>query len=298
MTKIVSLIGPTASGKSAVGVEVAKKVDAVILSLDSLSIYKEIDIASAKPTVEERCGVKHFGIDEIYPDEEFNVTTYISLYKKALEYAQKMDKNLLILGGTSFYLHILLHGVSHLPSISQAAKDKAQQILQDKEDAYSRYQKLEKDIKIAKNDIYRLQKWFEFYFETGISKEEYFIQNPPQPVITENIPIYEIQTQTQSLRERIDLRTQMMFETGIIDEVMTLVQKYGKEPKCFKAIGIKEVIEYLEQKQSLEKTIELVSTHTKQLAKRQRTFNRSKFKQRISLELPKMQSALLKAFAN
>lgn len=298
MTKIVALIGPTASGKSAVGVEAAKKANAIILSLDSLSIYKQIDIASAKPTLKERCGIKHFGIDEIYPDEDFNVTTYISLYKKALEYAKKNDKNLLILGGTSFYLDVLLKGVSQLPFISQTAKDRAKELLQDKHRAYNRYVALEKDGKIAKNDIYRLQKWFELYFEIGMSKQEYFKQNPPQPVITQNVPVFEIETQIQNLRERIDLRTQMMFETGIIDEVKTLVQKYGKEPKCFKAIGIKEVIEYLEQKQSLEQTIELVATHTKQLAKRQRTFNRSKFKDRISLELSKIESALINAFAH
>jgi tRNA dimethylallyltransferase len=294
--KTVALIGPTASGKSAAGVRAAKECKAVILSLDSLAIYKQIDIASAKPTLNERGGIIHFGIDELYPDEDFDVTTYISLYKKAFDYAKAHEKNLLILGGTSFYLDILLKGVSQLPQISKQSQQQAQAVLQNLEAAYERYLLLEKSPKIAKNDRYRLQKWFEFWFETAQSKESYFKNNPPTPVINEAIAIYEIAVEKETLRQRIDIRTKQMFENGLVQEIESLLQSYGKSPRCFKAIGIKEVIEYIENKHTLDETIKLVATHTKQLAKRQRTFNRSKFPQKIALELEQIEDALIREF--
>jgi tRNA dimethylallyltransferase len=296
--KTVALIGPTASGKTAAGVRVAKECNAVILSLDSLAIYKQIDIASAKPTLNERGGIVHFGFDELYPNEDFNVTTYISLYKKAHDYAKARQKNLLILGGTSFYLDILLKGVSQLPQISYDAQQKADTLLQNVEAAYEKYVRLETNPKIAKNDRYRLQKWFEFWFETKQSKENYFKNNPPVPVINESVALYEIALDREVLRQRIDIRTKQMFDQGIVEEVKSLVQIYGKSPRCFKAIGIKEVIEYLEKIHTLDETIGLVAMHTKQLAKRQRTFNRSKFPQKIALPLEQIETALIREFSN
>lgn len=278
------------------GVAVAKEVDAIILSLDSLAIYKQINIASAKPSQDERGGVVHFGIDVIYPDEAFNVTLFIKLYNEAAAYAKKQNKDLIILGGTGFYLNALLEGVSQFPFISQKAKDKTVQLLADKEAAYKQLLELAPHTKIAKNDSYRMQKWFEIYFETGTGKEEYFQKHPPEPVIKQTIPIYEIEVERDKLRQRIDLRTEKMFANGIIEEVKGLLQTYGNTPQCFKAIGIKEVIAYLENACSYEEAKELVATHTKQLAKRQRTYNRSKFPHKISLPLEQMQQALLKEF--
>lgn len=277
------------------GVKVAKQTNSIILSLDSLAIYKEINVASAKPCMNEREGVVHFGVDEIYPNEAFNVTTYISLYKKAKDFAKTNNKNLIILGGTSFYLDVLLRGVSKMPFIPDEVIKKADEILKDTQAAYATYLQHVKEPTIAKNDRYRLQKWFEFYLCEGITKEEYFKKNPPVPVINEKVPVYEIAVDKEVLKKRIDIRTKQMFDAGIVSEVKNLILKYGKEPKAFKAIGIIEVIEYLEKKHSLNETIELVATHTKQLAKRQRTFNRSKFPQKISLPLAKMEQVLIQA---
>ena len=268
----------------------------MILSLDSLAIYKKIDIASAKPTMQERAGVIHFGIDVIYPDEAFNVTLFMQLYEQAATYAQKHNKNLIILGGTGFYLTALLEGVSQLPLISSFAKEQTEALLQDKEYAYQKLLELAPQTKIAKNDLYRIQKWFEVYFQTGMSKEAYFQKHPPKPAVTQKIPIYEIEVERDILRQRIDKRTQKMFQSGIVQEVENLVQIYGDTPQCFKAIGIKEVIEYLQDRCSYADAVDAVATHTKQLAKRQRTYNRSKFKDRISLGLQQIQQALLKEF--
>lgn len=274
----------------------AKEVDAVILSLDSLAIYKKIDIASAKPSMQERGGILHFGIDEIYPDEDFNVALFINLYIKAKEYALNNNKNLLILGGTGFYLSALIDGVSKMPSISQRSMDKAIKEIENIEDAYSKHLALDPNSKIAKNDRYRLQKWYEFWFETRLPKAQYFHENPPTAIIKEAIEIYEIEVDKEVLNDRIWKRTLQMFEDGLVNEVQALVKEYGTTPQCFKAIGIKEVIEYLQGQHSLEKTKELVYLHTRQLAKRQRTYNRSKFKGRICAKLSELNEPLLGAF--
>jgi len=117
-----AIIAPTASGKTALSIKLAKKLNAVILSLDSLSIYKEIDIASAKPTIMEREDIIHFGIDKVYINQEFDVIRFIKEYQDAKEYAIGHKKNLIIVGGSSFYLKVIVDGISKTPTISQQTK--------------------------------------------------------------------------------------------------------------------------------------------------------------------------------
>ena len=107
--KIFAIVGPTASGKSDLALSLAQKLNSIILSVDSLAVYKEIDIASAKPSKEELSKIKHFGIDELYPNEKFSVIKFIEIFKNAKEYAKKHNKSLIIVGGTSFYLKVLNH---------------------------------------------------------------------------------------------------------------------------------------------------------------------------------------------
>ena len=147
--KEIAIIGSTASGKTALSLEIANKTNSIILSLDSLCVYKEIEIASAKPTLKERGNIIHFGIDEVYPNEEFDVIKFIELYKKAKDYAIKNDKNLIIVGGTGFYLKALIDGLSK--GIETKIKlDIPQQ------DAYDLLYEIDKEYmqKIEKNDIY------------------------------------------------------------------------------------------------------------------------------------------------
>jgi tRNA dimethylallyltransferase len=110
--KEIALIGPTACGKSALAIEIAKECNAFILSLDSLGIYKEIDIASAKPSKKEREEIRHFGIDVLYPNEYFNVAMFFDLYKNAKKEALTKGKNLIITGGSGFYLKAMIEGLS------------------------------------------------------------------------------------------------------------------------------------------------------------------------------------------
>ena len=110
--KEIAIIGSTASGKTALSLQIASITNSIILSLDSLCVYKDIEIASAKPTLEERGDIVHFGIDEVFPNVDFDVIKFIELYKKTKDYALKNGKNLIIVGGTGFYLKALIEGLS------------------------------------------------------------------------------------------------------------------------------------------------------------------------------------------
>jgi len=278
MYKEFAIIAPTASGKTALSIRLAHKLDAVILSLDSLAVYKKIDIASAKPTIQERDGIIHFGIDCVFPNEVFDVIEFYAEYKKAKLYAQQQNKNLIIVGGTGFYLKALVDGLSKTPFISEATKNEVDKKVQNLESLYTYlYTVDEKYMKnIKSTDKYRIEKAAEIYFETAIIPSAYFEKNRPQPLI-DSLNIFEIQTDPEVLRKRIQKRTKIMIQEGIIDEVISLEKEYTRLPNCMKSIGIKETLDYLDNKISKNELELLISTHTAQLAKRQRTFNKSQF---------------------
>ncbi len=278
MYKEIAIIAPTASGKTDLSIELAHKTNSIILSLDSLSVYKQIDIASAKPTLQERDGIVHFGIDEVYPDEPFDVIEFIECYKKAKQYALDYKKNLIIVGGTGFYLKAMIEGISPAPPITQEIATKVQNALENLVQSYCLLENIDPQYmkKIEKNDKYRLQKALEIYYGSGLTPTEYFKKNKPKPII-EDLKIFQIETDVELLRGRIAKRTKKMLQNGIIDEVIYLEKNYTRAPKCMKSIGIVETLDYLDGKIDKKRLEELISTHTAQLAKRQRTFNRSQF---------------------
>jgi len=294
--KQLAIIGPTASGKSDLGIKIAKEVDAYILSIDSLSIYKEIDIVSAKPSKEELREVKHFGIDEIWPNEHFSVEIFIRLYKEVVQKCQEDGKNLIIVGGTSFYLKSLLDGLSPLPKITQETQKRVEKKLKNLTQVYEEL--LQKDPaymqKIKANDRYRIEKALLIYEASGITPSEWFTTNPAKPIIT-NLPIYNIDVEREVLRERIAKRTQKMYDMGLIDEVCYLEQKYTRAPNSMKAIGIVEVLDYLDAKTDKEEMLGLITTHTAQLAKRQQTFNRSQFANITHAKLDELEALILES---
>lgn len=271
----IAILGPTASGKTSLSINLAKELNANILSLDSLSIYKEIDIASAKPTLAEREGIKHFGIDVLHVNEEFNVTTFFQLYEEAKKQSIKETKNLIIVGGTGFYLKSMIDGVSYKPTLNEKTKKKVAQHLKN---GYEIMRKVDETYanNISSSDSYRIEKWLEIYFETNIIPSEFFQQNKKIPII-ENLELYEIAVDKEILRDRISLRTQMMLNLGLIDEVFFLENKYTRAPNPMKAIGIKETLAYLDGELSKTELKEKIIINTGKLAKRQRTFNSSQF---------------------
>ncbi|MGD9553113.1 MAG: tRNA (adenosine(37)-N6)-dimethylallyltransferase MiaA [Arcobacteraceae bacterium] len=289
--KQIAIIGTTASGKTALALEIALKRNAIILSLDSLSVYKEIDIASAKPTKEERGEIVHFGIDEVYPNETFDVLEFIECYNKAKTYALENEKNLIIVGGTGFYLKTLIEGISlgittHEPLDISVV------------DAYERLYALDETYmqKIERNDKYRIEKAYNIYKQTGLSPSEYFLKYPKKPFV-EDLPIFEITWDVEALRKRIVLRTQQMIQQGLIDEVIYLEKKYSRLPNCMSSIGIIETLDYLDGKLSKTQLEERIATNTAQLAKRQRTFNKSQFgNKQVKNILNSLNSDILKIF--
>jgi tRNA dimethylallyltransferase len=281
---LFAIIGPTASGKSEIAIKLAKKLNYEILSLDSLSIYKEIDIASAKPSINELNEVKHYGINEVFPNEKFNVNKFIEIYKKI------PHKNIIIVGGTGFYLKAMIDGISPMPEITDEIKKEAKKL------NYEFLTKIDPVFasKISSNDSYRIQKGIEIYLATTTPPSEYFKKHPPIPVLPQ-IPIFEIEVDRNTLRKRIKKRTQKMFEKGLIDEVAYLERKYlDRRLPALKAIGIKEVLDYFNGRYSIEELKEKIITNTARLAKRQQIFNKTQFPQKISAPLNQLEEVVLK----
>ena len=295
--KTIAILGPTASGKTALAIKLAKEFNANILSLDSLSIYKEIDIASAKPTLQDRDGIKHFGIDEIYPDTDFNVSIFFDIYKNAKEQSIKEYKNLIIVGGTGFYLKSLLTGLSQKPTISHKTKQRVKIAISDIKDAFKILQENDEVYakKISPNDSYRIEKWFEIYLQSGLGASKYFILNKQKPLI-QNIEIFEIDTPKELLKQRIELRTKEMLKNGLIDEVVYLEKSYTRVPNSMKSIGIKETLEFLDGFLNSDELAKKISQNTAKLAKRQRTFNSTQFPLHVKGSIDTLYLDICKSF--
>ncbi len=289
--KELAIIGTTASGKTALSLEIANKTNSIILSLDSLCVYKEIDIASAKPTKIERGDIVHFGIDEVFPNEKFDVIEFLNLYKNAKEYAEKNMKNLIIVGGTGFYLKALVDG------ISDGLKENTN-LDMNLNDAYNLLYSLDKDYmqKIEPNDKYRVEKAYSIYKQSGLTPSEYFLKNP-KIALSPNLPIFEILWEKDELINRISLRTKQMIKSGLIDETIYLEKKYTRAPNCMSSIGIVETLEYLDGKIDKKSLEDKIIQNTLKLAKRQNTFNKGQFTNRVSNIIPSLNSEIIKYFS-
>lgn len=289
--KELAIIGTTASGKTALSLEIANKTNSIILSLDSLCVYKEIDIASAKPTKIERSDIVHFGIDEVFPNEKFDVIEFLNLYKNAKEYAEKNMKNLIIVGGTGFYLKALVDG------ISDGLKENTN-LDMSLNDAYNLLYSLDKDYmqKIEPNDKYRVEKAYSIYKQSGLTPSQYFLKNP-KIALSPNLPIFEILWEKDELINRISLRTKQMIKSGLIDETIYLEKKYTRAPNCMSSIGIVETLEYLDGKLDKKSLEDKIIQNTLKLAKRQNTFNKGQFTNRVSNIIPSLNSEIIKYFS-
>ena len=289
--KELAIIGTTASGKTALSLEIANKTNSIILSLDSLCVYKEIDIASAKPTKIERDDIVHFGIDEVFPNEKFDVIEFLNLYKNAKEYAEKNMKNLKIVGETGFYLKALVDG------ISDGLKENTN-LDMSLNDAYNLLYSLDKDYmqKIEPNDKYRVEKAYSIYKQSGLTPSQYFLKNP-KIALSPNLPIFEILWEKDELINRISLRTKQMIKSGLIDETIYLEKKYTRAPNCMSSIGIVETLEYLDGKIDKKSLEDKIIQNTLKLAKRQNTFNKGQFTNRVSNIIPSLNSEIIKYFS-
>jgi tRNA dimethylallyltransferase len=293
----IAIIGSTASGKSDLAFDLAQKINGYILSLDSLSVYKQIDIAAAKPTIEQLNSIRHFGINEVLINEPFSIMDFIRIYYFAKEEAESKNKPLIIVGGSSFYLKSMIDGISPLPTVNSDIKEKAKYKSKDLEKAYDFLYKLDKKYmqNIKQNDRYRITRAFEIYLSTNKPMSVYFELNKRE-VIIKDIDIYNLFVEPDLLRDRIKERTISMVNKGLIEEVELIYKEHGEGKGAMKSIGVKETIKYIKGETSKEEMIEEIYHNTTKLAKRQRTFNRTQFKNIITGTYEELQNILYKRF--
>ena len=283
----IAIIGTTASGKSDLALSIAREMDAVILSLDSLCIYRQIDIASAKPSEEQLREIRHFGVNLIYPNEYFSVGEFIKEYAAARAFAERSGAPLIITGGSGFYLKAMLSGLA--PKVP----DFKSEISND--EIYTLALRIDPEFaaKLSAADSFRLKKWLSIYKFCGEAPSKFLRENTAPPVISD-IKIFEIEAPKQWLAGRIEVRTKAMFERGLLEEAEFLFARYGSECRALGCIGLKECGQLLRGQISRAQCEQLVSLHTVQLAKRQRTFNRSQFADKISAPPQELEREILK----
>lgn len=276
--KQIAIIGATASGKTALALELAPLLNAVILSLDSLCVYKEINIASAKPSEDELKNVLHFGVNLKSVDEDFSAGEFFCEYERACEFCKAQGKNLIITGGSGFYLKALTSGLA--PKVPRAS------FYPQNDEIFALASSCDSEFcaKYSANDTFRLQKWFDIYSFLGNSSlgnsripSEFLKANTKEPLIKE-IEIYELCWEKELLKERIKKRTCAMLSSGLLGEAKELFSSFSAELKPLNSVGLKECGQFLRGEILDENELkELIITHTAQLAKRQRTFFNSQF---------------------
>jgi tRNA dimethylallyltransferase len=190
---------------------------------------------------------------------------------------------------------MLIEGISELPAISMETKEKTYSYLQDLQNAYDWLYSEDKTYmsNIEPNDPYRIEKALHIYLETGLTPTQYFKRFPPKPTVTDTLPIYQIEIDRERLRDRIALRTNMMLNDGLIDEICMLEKKYTRAPNCMKSIGIKETLAYLDGIYDKKMLIEKITINTARLAKRQTTFNNSQFTDVIKGSVEELEKKIL-----
>jgi len=278
---VIAIVGPTASGKSAVGLKLASQVDGEIISGDSMQVYKHMDIGTAKPTADELALIKHHLVDVVSPNEEFNVASYQILATKAISEITSKGKLPIIVGGTGMYIDSVLNGFL-FPH--EGKNEEVRERLMDEGERFGSqhlYERLEKidpeaSKKIHSNDLRRIVRALEVYETTGepiSALQKNHKANKPY-----NSIYFGLYVDRPIIWEKTALRVDDMINRGLVDEVKSLMDS-GFE-QCLiamQAIGYKEIVSYIKGEISFEKAVELVKIETRKYAKRQMTwFRRNK----------------------
>ena len=279
MQKVIVIAGPTASGKTGLGVELAKKINGEVISADSMQIYKDMTIGTAKPTPEEIGDIPHYLIDFVSPDERYSVADFKKDAEEKIEDIISRGKVPIIVGGTGLYIDSLVLGIDY-PDIDydeeyrNSLMEKAE-TEEGLESLYIEAIKIDPKAmeKISPNDKKRISRILEIYHATGKTKtelEEKSRENGPKY----DYIVFAIDWDREKLYERIDLRVDIMIEQGLVDEVKDVVSKYDKFPTAMQGLGYKEVVEYLDGKISYPEMIDKIKLETRHFAKRQLTWFR------------------------
>lgn len=284
--KVIVICGPTASGKTALSIELAKKINGEIVSADSMQIYKDMDIGSAKPTKEEMDGIKHYLLDFVSPENRYSVADYKKDATIAINEIIEKGKIPIIVGGTGLYIDSLIYNIDY-PEIEfdeeyreNLEKRVAEEGLQN---LYEEAKQIDEQAmkNISQNDKKRILRVLEVYHQTGKTKTEQEIESRKNE-IPYDYYVFALNMDREKLYNRINKRVDIMIEQGLIEEVEGIIKKYKKYPTSMQALGYKEIKEYLNRNITKEQAIETVKQETRRYAKRQLTWFR-KNKQTIWL---------------
>lgn len=285
--KVIVICGPTASGKTALSIELAKQLNTEIVSADSMQIYKDMNIGSAKPTLQEMQGIKHYMLDFVSPDERYSVADYKKQATICIEEILKKGKIPIVVGGTGLYIDSLIYNIEYneieydekyRKELEEIAKNEGLDVL------YDRAKEIDPEAikSISKNDKKRIIRILEIYKATGKTKTEQEILSRKNEV-PYDYKVFAINMDRQVLYDRINKRVDIMVEQGLIEEVKMISEKYKKYPTAMQALGYKEIKQYLDGNLTKEDAIEKIKQETRRYAKRQLTWFR-KNKQTIWLD--------------
>lgn len=277
--KVIVIAGPTASGKTSLSIELAKRINGEIVSSDSMQIYKDMNIGTAKPTTEEMDGIQHYLIDFVSPDKRYSVADFKRDAEMAIEDILKKGKVPIVVGGTGLYIDTLIYGIEY-PEIEfdEEYRDELMRIADSEDGLESLYEEaknIDKDAieKISPNDKKRITRILEVYKATGKTKTE-LERISREKGVKYDYKVFAINMDREKLYERINLRVDLMLEQGLLDEVENLVKKYKEFPTAMQGLGYKEVVEFFDGKLTKDEMIDKIKQESRRYAKRQLTWFR------------------------
>lgn len=270
--KVIAVVGPTASGKTKFAIDLAKQVDGEIISADSRYVYKGFDIASAKPTMEERDGIPHYLIDIVEPEIDYSVADFYDDAKNAIYEIISRGKVPIIAGGTGLYFRVLLETYD-LPRVEANPKLRAELEMREKDDLLEELKALDyigyEKVKDANKR--RIVRALEITKTLGKPFSQVSVEKDPEFDVEWKMPYVESR---EVLYERINRRVDMMVEQGLIEETKSLLAKHGRIKNFICTIGYQEILTYLDGEASLEEALDKLKQHTRNYAKRQLTWFR------------------------
>lgn len=266
MRTIIAIVGPTGSGKTELGVKIARKNDGAVVSCDARQIYRFMDIGTAKPDIRVRDDVPHYMIDIVNPDERYTAYDYARDARKVIE---KLE-NPIIVGGSGLYLRALADGLFSLPKIDPEVRKRLS--LRDTDDLLEELKKVDTETakKLHPNDRLRIIRAVEVYEATGTPISSLRRKKEPARFRVRYMGVNIVR---ERLLTRIDDRVEQMIKSGLVEEVRSLLLRFGDVPPLF-SIGYKEIIFYLRDEISLKRAVDLIKRNTKNYAKRQLTWFR------------------------
>lgn len=292
---LVIISGPTACGKTAVSVELAGKINAEIISADSMQVYRHMDIGTAKVTKEEMKGIHHYMIDVLEPDEPFSVAVFQSMAKQAIEDITKNNKLPLVVGGTGYYTNALVYNNNFMSTDnSEQYTEELKKELEEKGNDYifSILQNIDPEYAavVHKNNTKRVIKAIAYY-KANNEKFSAYNNREKQREAFYDVKWFILNMDRERLYKRIDKRIDIMLENGLIDEVKSLYPKYSRDLVSMQGLGYKEIIAYLENELSLDEAIYILKRDTRHFAKRQLTWYKHQCNDGIWIDMDNFDSA-------